>query len=514
MEADGFDVLDLLPELTVLVTSEGHIVAANRAATLLSGTSRADLIGSVLASHLTDAAEKVDRYLMLCARSRQMVPGSFTWRTGPEVSDLRFDGAVLRPRTQDTTSVILLRGRAKQETVNKFRGLNERIAVLTHEVAERRRSQDAQARLAAIVESSDDAIISENLDGMVTSWNSAAERIFGYSPQEMVGQSILTIIPADRHAEVNDIRATLRAGQRVEHFDTIRMAKGGRSIAVSLSMAPLRDVDGRIVGASKIARDVTERKDAEAEREQLMGSERAARVAAERANRAKDEFLATLSHELRTPLNAMLGWSQLMQTTRMGDDDLAQATAAIERNVRLQAQLVDDLLDMSRIMSGKMHLAIQRVNAASVVQAAIETVRPAANAKGIELDALLDSAAGPVSADPTRLQQVVWNLLSNAVKFTPKGGRVQLMLQLVNSRDGDSGHRHGPRDWSRILAACIRALSPSGVLDDPFARRARYRAGHCQALSGAPRRDRHRNERGRWPRGNVCGVPAGCAVPS
>lgn len=294
-------------------------------------------------------------------------------------------------------------------------------------------SDEAQARLAAIVESSDDAIISKDLNGIVTSWNRAAERIFGYTSAEMVGQSILKIIPGDRRSEEEGILAALRRGERVDHFDTIRIARDGHEIPVSLTISPIRDLDGRVVGASKIARDISDRRRAEAEREELMESERAARTAAERANRSKDEFLATLSHELRTPLNAMLGWSQLMRTTPMDGSEITRALSAIERNVRLQSQLVDDLLDMSRIASGKMRIEIQRVNLTSVIESAIETARPAAAAKNIHLQPSLDTTAGIVSGDPVRLEQIVWNLLSNAVKFTPKGGRVQVVLERVNS---------------------------------------------------------------------------------
>src|SRR5579862_151127 len=261
-------------------------------------------------------------------------------------------------------------------------------------------SDEAQARLAAIVESSDDAIISKDLNGIVTSWNRAAERIFGYTAEEMVGRSILTIIPRTRRSEEDKILAALRLCYRLYHFVTIRIAKDGHDIPVSLTISPLRDAHGRVVGASKIARDISERRRAEVEREQLMESERAARTAAERANRSKDEFLATLSHELRTPLNAMLGWSQLMRTTPMDGSEITRALSAIERNVRLQSQLVDDLLDMSRIASGKMRIEIQRVNLVSIVESALETARPAAAAKDIRLQPVLDTAAGTVAGDP------------------------------------------------------------------------------------------------------------------
>ena len=169
------------------------------------------------------------------------------------------------------------------------------------------------------------------------------------------------------------------------------------------------------------------------ERTVLLESERAARSEAERMSDMKDEFLATLSHELRTPLNAILGWSQVLRTGRKDEAELLKGLQTIERNARAQTQLIEDLLDMSRITSGKLRLDIQPLQPIVFIQSAIETVRPAADAKGIRLNAMLDPSAGPISGDPGRLQQVIWNLLSNAIKFTPRGGRIQVVLERVNS---------------------------------------------------------------------------------
>ena len=190
------------------------------------------------------------------------------------------------------------------------------------------------------------------------------------------------------------------------------------------------------IGAGRVAilfKDITVAKRAEREREQLLEAERAARGEAERASSMKDEFLATLSHELRTPLNAILGWSQILRTGGADAADVAEAVDVIERNARAQTQIIEDLLDMSRIISGKIRLDVQEVDLEGVVRAAIETVRPAAEAKNIRILPVLDPLAHPVSGDPNRLQQVFWNLLSNAVKFSPKGGRVQVLLKRINS---------------------------------------------------------------------------------
>ncbi len=179
--------------------------------------------------------------------------------------------------------------------------------------------------------------------------------------------------------------------------------------------------------------DIQEQKELEDQKERLLVSERAARSAAEQANRTKDEFLATLSHELRTPLNAIFGWTHLLQEGHTEPDLVLAGIKVIDRNVRTQAQLIEDLLDMSRIISGKLRVDVQDVFPVTCIEAAVETVSAAANAKEIRLQQILDPLAGPVSGDPGRIQQIIWNLLSNAIKFTRKGGRVDVLLQRVNS---------------------------------------------------------------------------------
>ncbi len=456
-----------------------------------------------------------------------------------------------------------------------------------------------QSLLSAIVHSSDDAIVSKDLNSIVTSWNPAAERMFGYTAAEMIGRSIRTIIPDDRQYEEDQVLARIRAGEMVDHFETIRRRKDGSFINISLSISPVRNAEGTIVGASKIARDISERLrvreveernrrqaaflsrltatfatsleprqiltslaelsvpyfadwcaidvpndgaterialehvdpakvelvarlrsrhenprapmspthvfrsgepsivldvtdavlvgaaggDAEALRilrslglisylclpltvqgrtiaavtmarsdsgrrfdeEDVRIAEDAASRAAlavdnaraygelQAANQLKDEFLATLSHELRTPLNAILGYSRMLRSGILKDDRKEQALETLERNATSLTQMVEDVLDVSRIAAGKIRLHIQPVDLATVLRDAIATITPAADAKGVRLESILEPQAGPVSGDPDRLQQVVWNLLSNAVKFTQRGGRVQLRLQRVNS---------------------------------------------------------------------------------
>lgn len=289
------------------------------------------------------------------------------------------------------------------------------------------------AQLAAIVDSSDDAIVSKDLNGVVQSWNAAAERIFGYTAEEMVGQPITLLLPPDRLQEEDRILSQLRAGLRVDHFQTQRVTKTGRLISVSLTISPIRNVDGIVVGASKIARDITAQKEFEDERDRLLARERELRLEAERANRIKNEFLAMLSHELRTPLTAISGWAQILNTSRLNDEMVRRAAEVIQRNTRLQTELIDQLLDMNRILMGKLRLDLQPVDLCTIIEAAMESVEPISNAKGIRLRKILDARAGAVRGDPTRLQQIVWNLLSNAVKFTPENGVVEVSLSRVNS---------------------------------------------------------------------------------
>lgn len=302
----------------------------------------------------------------------------------------------------------------------------------TRDVTEQRRADLESRWLSAIVESSNDAIIGKDLNGIITSWNGAAERMLGYSAAEIVGQPMVNLIPRERESEEREILDRIGRGEKVELLESVRRSKSGRLIDVSLSISPILDSGGQVVGASVIARDITERKRVESELEALLQSEREARSTAESAARSRDEFLALVSHELRTPLNGMLGWAQYLKSQPL-NSSAAEGIDAIERGARTQAKLIEDLLDMNRITTGQLTLEMTTVDLASVIEAAIATVRPAAQSKQVELHLALSSACRFVAGDATRLQQVAWNLLSNAVKFTPKGGRVDVILQQVDS---------------------------------------------------------------------------------
>ncbi|MEJ0100829.1 MAG: PAS domain S-box protein [Pseudomonadota bacterium] len=310
-----------------------------------------------------------------------------------------------------------------------------RIEGIGIDVTDRTLAEHARFRLAAIVESSDDAIVSKTLEGIITSWNGGATRLFGYTADEMIGRSILTLVPPELHSEESQILAKLSRGERVEHYETRRVAKDGSPVEVSLTVSPVRDITGAVVGASKIARDIRGLRRTMVEREQLLMSERNARAEAERLGHLKDEFLATLSHELRTPLTAIMGWATLLRRhAGLPTTQVSTAVETIYRNAKAQAQIIDDLLDMSRIVSGKIRLQTGAVDLMELVQGSVDGTRPAAEAKHIQLDLHTASEAVLVAADAGRLQQVLWNLLTNAVKFTPAGGRVEVSVRLIGSR--------------------------------------------------------------------------------
>jgi PAS domain S-box-containing protein len=470
--------------------------------------------------------------------------------------------------------------------------------------------------LTAIIESADDAIISKTLDGIITSWNAGAERIFGYTAAEAIGRHISILIPDDLQDEEVIIIGRIKSGQRIDHYETTRKRKDGELLDISLTVSPIKGPDGTVVGASKIARDVTESRRAAAalqeqkeiietiqglgqllsaelnlqklvqavtdaateltgagfgaffynvineeggsymlyslsgvpreafadfpmpratelfgptfrgegtiridevkkdprygksmpyhgmppghlpvnsylaipvisrsgevlgglffghsepavfserherivegiaaqaaiamdndrlyegarqsirEREMLLASEQEARRQAEIASRTKDDFLGLLSHELRTPLNAILGWTRMLSTGSLSEEFVAKAVETIDRNAKLQSRLIEDMLDVSRIISGKLRLDAQPIDLTTVINSSVDTLRPAADAKSIRVYVTLDFGAGNVLGDPVRLQQVTWNLLSNAIKFTPRGGSIRVSLERVNS---------------------------------------------------------------------------------
>lgn len=289
-----------------------------------------------------------------------------------------------------------------------------------------------------IVESvSDYSIFAIDPAGRILSWNKGAEEVFGYRKEEIVGESFTVLFtPEDRcqgapERELENVRSKGRSQE-----SRWQMRKDGSRLWVSGLVDPLRDETGNLIGYVKVARDTTEeiagRKRAEEAREEDLERERVARSESEVASRLKDEFIALVSHELRSPLNAILGWTRILRQGRPDEELYQRATEIIERSARMQSQLIEDLMDTARIVRGKLKLEVRPVNLAPLIEKAMDVVRPAADAKGIALDAKLEREADQITGDPDRLQQVVWNLLSNAVKFTDESGRVEVILGRVD----------------------------------------------------------------------------------
>ena len=262
-------------------------------------------------------------------------------------------------------------------------------------------------------------------DGQIVLANATLQELLGCEPGELLGRHVESLMPvSSRIFYQTHFFPLLKLHDRVEEVYLTLRSRGGAEIPVLVN-AVRREREG-VVTNDCILMPMRQRNQYE---DEILRAKRAA----EEATRAKDEFLAVVSHELRTPLTAMLGWARMLKTGKLDERTAARALDAIERNAESQNQLIGDLLDFSRIISGKIRLDVGSVELASVVEAAIDVVSPSADAKGIRLQTVLDPKAGPISGDRERLQQVMWNLLSNAVKFTPKGGRVQVRLERVNS---------------------------------------------------------------------------------
>jgi PAS domain S-box-containing protein len=304
--------------------------------------------------------------------------------------------------------------------------------LIFRDITERRKAERARGILAAIVHSSEDAIISKSLNGIIDSWNEAAKRLFEYTASEAIGQPISIIIPPERLDEEEMILRRLRRGERIEHLETVRVSKTGRLVNVELTVSPVRNAKAEIIGASKIARDIAERKEAERARAELVKAEQQARKVAEEASLAKDEFVAQISHELRSPLNAILGWATMLRSGQVEEKEVSRGLEVIERNAKLQIKLVEDLLDISRAVKGQIHLNVKPVEIGEVIDAALDSIRPAVDAKSIELRSQIKTRNSIVDADHERLQEILWNLLSNAVKFTPEGGKIEINVERLD----------------------------------------------------------------------------------
>lgn len=304
-----------------------------------------------------------------------------------------------------------------------------RVARATGQARTETELRAAADDMRAVLDSALDAVVGLDEQGTVTFWNPRAAEIFGWSVAEAQGRNLaeLVIRPADRKAFREGLAQLTAGGDWPwlgKRLELLAMRRDRSHFPVEISVVGRRHGDRWQINV--FANDITERRRNE---ELALTAEQAARRAAEEENRTKDEFLGVVSHELRTPLTAIVGWAQLLRQGNLSEGDVQRAVASIDRNARAQSQLIADLLDVTRIVSGKLRLEAQALDAAHVVEAAAETVQPAAAAKGVTLEVDAPAGRAPVKGDPQRLQQVVWNLMTNAVKFTDKGGRVRARVQ-------------------------------------------------------------------------------------
>ncbi|MEH1836812.1 MAG: response regulator [Nostoc sp.] len=292
--------------------------------------------------------------------------------------------------------------------------------------------QKSEAKYRRIVDTSYEGIWMIDSQSRTEFVNQRLSEMLGYGAQEMLGRSIFDFMDqGDGIVAQKKLQWLKREGSDLKE-GRLR-CKDGSYIWTLISARAILNEHSEFLGAIAMLTDITDRKRTEEERDRLLQLEQVARAEAEAANRIKDEFLAVLSHELRSPLNPILGWAKLLQTRKFDEVALQKALETIERNAKLQAQLIEDLLDVSRILQGKLNLNMMPVNLASTIEAAMDTVHLAAEAKTIQIQTMLDPM-GKVLGDSARLQQVFWNLLSNAVKFTPLEGKVNVRLECIDAQ--------------------------------------------------------------------------------
>jgi PAS domain S-box-containing protein len=294
---------------------------------------------------------------------------------------------------------------------------------------------DIEERFQLLVDNVRDyAVFMTDATGTIVSWNVGVDRLLGYAEDEFIGQPLTIIfVPEDiaSGAAAREVATATQAGRSEDERWHLR--KDGSRFWASGVLTALRDEPGRLRGFAKIMRDITERKLAEEERKQLLQREQQARKEAETATRVRDQFLAMVSHELRTPLNAILGWARLLEEQQFEPDRMRRALETISRNAVLQSKLIDDLMDVSRILAGSLTLEQRPVELTPIVQSSVDSLSPEARAKNVTIECRFHPTEVAVAGDPRRLHQVLWNLLSNAIKFTPPGGHVSIELRQDDS---------------------------------------------------------------------------------
>jgi PAS domain S-box-containing protein len=408
-----------------------RFIGWNKAMELISGINRQDVLGRS-AFEIFPFLEKTgeDKYFREALAGRSATSENRPYAV-PQTGREGFFEAYYSPLRDEQNEVV--------GGISIVRDITER-----KEADEKVR--DAHQRLTFHVENSPLAVIEWDTDFRVSRWSESAVRLFGWSAAEVLGKHVADwqFVFSEDLGSVTQLTNKQRAGVELQSVLRNRNhRKDGSILHCEWYNSVLNDDSGKLVSVLSLVLDVTARRQAEEERGRLLVRERQARKEAEDADRLKDEFLATLSHELRTPLTSILGWASLIRSGDVSEDSYAVGLETIERNARLQARLIDDLLDVSRIITGNLRLELHPIDLAPVIEAAKDAVHPAAEAKEIQIQMALDSAGCLIKGDPSRLRQVVWNLLLNAIKFTPRGGRVSVALSCVNSslqlRVGDSG---------------------------------------------------------------------------
>ena len=410
-----------------MLDPEGYVLTWNTGATRIKGYEPGDIIGKHFSIFYPDDA--------LCRHlpEHELQVAGAQGRYEDEGWRLRKDGS------RFWANVVITR------LVDESGGLRG-FANVTRDLTQRREHEESirqsEERFRLLVEGVHDyAIFMLDPNGYVMTWNNGAERIKGYRSDEIIGKHFSTFYPQEALDDgwpEHELQVATETGKFID--EGWRVRKDGSTFWANVTITALHDEGGRLRGFAKLTRDLSERKRAQAleadgvQRQEMLEAERSARMAAQRAARIKDEFLATLSHELRTPLNAILGWTQILKKqANPKPEDFHRAMEVIERNTRAQAQLIEDLLDLSRVMAGRIRLDVQQIAVVDIARGVVESAEPTAQSKGVRLESVLDPGVGQVSGDPARLQQIFWNLLTNAIKFTPKGGKVQVLLQRVNS---------------------------------------------------------------------------------
>lgn len=373
-------------------------------------------------------------------------------------------------------SLIPILRRATAQLHERNRQLLTQATELEDALQERRRAEEAVVQLAAIVESSDDAIAGTATTGEVLSWNAGAERLFGYTAEEMIGQPVAALVPAERLHELRTVARRVNAGEGVEEHQTRGRRKDGTEVDVSLTVSPIRDSMQSVTGAAVIARDITQTMRQQSQLQRLLAKERVARADAEAAQQAlaeqnerlreldrlKDEFISLVSHELRTPLTSIQGYLELMLEGGAGElsDDQSRFLTVVNRNSKRLMHLVGDLLFLAQVEAGKLALELGEVDLDDVVADSVDAAKPIADEKGISLRVSLSPTPNMVG-DRSRLAQVLDNLVSNALKFTPEGGSVQLQVSATNGEAEievvDTGIGIAPHEQAQLFDRFFRS---------------------------------------------------------